>query len=151
MELLAQLPAVVGIVIVLAACIYQLGWGAHSSRPQRPGSGGDALGQRRSRELTLCVDGIPAEKSTAQVENELRSIIATNPELQGRLGDLVVRSLTPRDCTYACATVTLWTLLPEKQLLDSLKRASKELAYRYNCTFYGITPLYEDADGAHCE
>lgn len=155
MEPPTQLLVVASLVALLAACVYQLVWGAHSSQQRRPASrpasGHDAPRQQRSRELTLRVDEIPAGTSTTKVETDLQSIIGTNPELEGQLDDLVVRSLTPRDRTCACATVTLRTLLPEKQLLDSLQRASKELPYRYDCTFYGITPLYEDADGASCE
>ncbi|KAK8862169.1 Protein SERAC1 [Apiospora arundinis] len=147
----AQFLVGASIIVLLSAYLYQLFWGAHSSQRQMAGSGGGIPHQRRFRNLTLRVDLIPISTSSAELESELKSIIAGNPDLRGQLDDLVVRSIAPRDCTYACATVTGKALLPEEQLLARLQNASEALPYQYDCAFYGITPLYEDASGAQCD
>ncbi|KAK8132019.1 hypothetical protein PG999_000192 [Apiospora kogelbergensis] len=77
--------------------------------------------------------------------------MAGDPDFKGQLDDLVVRSIAPRDGTCVCATVTLRTLMPEEQLLARLQHASKAFLYRYDSAFHGVTPLYEDAGGAHCD
>ncbi|KAK1991103.1 hypothetical protein LX36DRAFT_753802 [Colletotrichum falcatum] len=103
------------------------------------------------RDVTLRVDLVPPGKSFKELENELKSVVAGSPDLQGQLDALVVRSITPRDRTCICATVTVRTMLIEELLLARLQQASKAYAYRYDCAFYGLTPLYEDASGAYCD
>lgn len=146
-----QLLIRASVVALLAAYIYQWFWGAHFSKRQRPGSNSDTRHQRRFRDLTFRVDLVPTGTSSKELESKLKTIIAGNPDLQGQLDGLVVRSITPRDRTCVCATVTVKTLLPEEKLLALLQHASKAYPYRYDCAFYGITPLYEDAGGAQCE
>lgn len=139
------------VVALLAAYVYQLFWGAHSSQQQRLGPGSGSLGQRRFRELTLRVDEVPAGTSAAQLESELQSMIAASPDLRGQLDSFVVRSLAPRDYTYVRATLTVGTLLPEDQLLVRLQRASKEFPYRFDYTFHGVLSLCEVASGVNYE
>ena len=150
MELPSQLLVGTSVLALVAACLYQQCWGARSpQRPRYPGS--DTRDQQRFRELTLRVDEIPTGTSAAELESELQSILAASPDLQDQLDGLAVRSLTPRDCTCACATITARTRLLPDQLLARLHHASKKSPYRFDCTFYGITPLYEDPAGVHCE
>ncbi|KAK2031148.1 hypothetical protein LX32DRAFT_637474 [Colletotrichum zoysiae] len=150
-ETSAQILTKASVVALLAACIYHWLWGPHLSQQQRTSLNGNTQHQRRFRDLTLRVDLVPPGKSFKELESELKSVIAGSPDLQGQLDDLVVRSITPRDRTCVCATATVRTLLPEEQLLARLQQASKAYPYRYDCAFYGITPLYEDASGAYCD
>ena len=147
MELPAQLLIAVSVVALLAACAYQLGWGAHSSQQQRSRSGD----QQRPRELTLRVDGIPTRTSITEVQNNLQSIIAADPDLQDQVDEVIVRSLAPQDNSWACATVTARTRVPESQLLARLNHAGKTIEYDFDCAFYNITPLYEDPNGVDYE
>lgn len=146
-----QLLVGASLLALLGSSIYQLFWGAHPPKQQRAGSGGHTQPQRPFRDLTLRVDLIPTGTSSKELESGLKSIIIRDPDLQGQLDGLVVRSIAPRDITCVCATVTLRTLMPEAQLLARLQQSSKAFPYRYDSTFYGITPLHEDAGGAHCE
>ncbi|KAK8859532.1 Protein SERAC1 [Apiospora arundinis] len=147
----AQFLVGASVIVLLTAYIYQLFWGAHSPQRQMAGSGGNIPHQRRFRNLTLRVDLIPTGTSSKELESELKSIMARSPDLRGQLDDLVVRSIAPRDRTCACATVTGRALLSEEHLLTRLQDSSKAFPYRYDCAFYGITPLYEDASGAQCD
>ncbi|KAK7971459.1 hypothetical protein PG989_016475 [Apiospora arundinis] len=140
-ELPTYLLLMASVVAFLAAYMYQLVWGA----------GNGSLSQRRSCELILRMDKVPAEKSATELERELRFIIAAHPDLQGQLDSVVVRSLVPRDDTYARAILTVGTLLPEDQLLACLQRASKEFPYHIDYTSCGIQPLGKDASGVNCE
>lgn len=146
-----QLLVGASVIALLGACVYQLFWGAHSLQQQRAGCGGDTRHRRPFRDLTLRVDLVPTGTSSKELESKLKSIMAGDPDFKGQLDDLVVRSIAPRDGTCVCATVTLRTLMPEEQLLARLQHASKAFLYRYDSAFHGVTPLYEDAGGAHCE
>ncbi|KAK2041770.1 hypothetical protein LZ31DRAFT_597012 [Colletotrichum somersetense] len=86
-----------------------------------------ALLAQHFRHLTLRVNQVPLGKSLKELESELK------------------------DRTCVCATVTVRKLLPQEQLLARLQQASKAYPYRYDCVFYGITSLYEDASGAYCD
>lgn len=150
-EMSLRLFIAASVVAFATACIYQWFWGYHLSHQNIAGSKGDSRDQRRFRDLALRVDLISPGASSEDLENDLKSIIAGSPGLQGQVDGLSVCSITPRDRTCLCASVTIRTQLPEGRLLAYLQQASQAKSYRYDCTFYGITPLYQDKGGAHYE
>ncbi|ORY70348.1 uncharacterized protein BCR38DRAFT_471661 [Pseudomassariella vexata] len=103
------------------------------------------------RYLTLRVDGIPIRSSRDAFESDLECITSQSPDLRNVVDKLVIRSFVPKDRYSICATVTIRTRVPEDVLLYRLKHASDEHPYRYDCTFYGITPLYEDKSAIKCD
>ncbi|KAI1330215.1 hypothetical protein F5Y16DRAFT_31561 [Xylariaceae sp. FL0255] len=141
----------VTVLLLLAAGYYQLLLRAHSTQRSRATTDRETQRQHAAQDLTLRVDLVPTGTSCEDLQEQLRSIIASSPELQGSLEALVVRSIAPRDSACACATVTIRALLPVDQLLARLRHAGKAFPYRYDCTFHGITPLYEDVGGVHCD
>ncbi|RYP53591.1 hypothetical protein DL768_001455 [Monosporascus sp. mg162] len=96
------------------------------------------------RHLTLRIDDVPSDKSREALKNDLRSIATRDSGLQETINTLSRLTLVRRNEHSACATASFRTSIPEDVLLGRLRCAGEGLPYRYDCKFYGITPLYED-------
>ncbi|TDZ35774.1 Protein SERAC1 [Colletotrichum spinosum] len=104
--------------------------------------------RRTAKDITLRIDDIPGETSTTTLEPNLQSLGTKHSlELRETLSTLRVCSLARRDARFACATVIVRTRLADTELLTELQSLLKASGFRYrcDCTFYGITPLYENA------
>ncbi|KAK2023015.1 hypothetical protein LX32DRAFT_708969, partial [Colletotrichum zoysiae] len=98
------------------------------------------------KSLTFRVDDIPVEH-VHDFDGNLQSIAERDADLRGATA-FTRRSLVHSDKEYMSATVTATTTLSEKDLCSRLAQAGKDFPYSYSCNFFGITPLYEDVNGA---
>ncbi|KAK1999116.1 hypothetical protein LX36DRAFT_633060 [Colletotrichum falcatum] len=97
------------------------------------------------KSLTFRVDDIPANH-VDDFDRNLQSIAEGDAALHGVA--LTRRSLEHSDRENVCATVTVTTTLSGKDLCSRLAKAGNGFPYSYSCDFDGITPLYEDINGA---
>ncbi|KAM5342890.1 hypothetical protein ACJ41O_013856 [Fusarium nematophilum] len=97
--------------------------------------------------LTLRIDDIPADQ-TDDLDRNVKSIIEQDPTLRAVAATPVRRSLAPKDKHSMCATISIRTSLSADDLSARLRRVGNGYPYRYTCKFDGITPLYEDQNGA---
>ncbi|RYP39571.1 hypothetical protein DL767_002119 [Monosporascus sp. MG133] len=104
--------------------------------------------QTSQRHLTLRIDEVPSDKSREALKNDLRSISTRDSGLEETINTLNRLTLVRRNKHSACATASFRTSIPEDVLLGRLQYASEGLPYKYDCKFYGITPLYEDETSA---
>lgn len=102
------------------------------------------------KSLTFRVDGIPVNHADELLRN-LKTLAEQDPDLRGAAATMAQRSLTPRDKLSACATISVTTTLSGGDLCARLQRSGKGYPYSYTCEFGGITPLYEDKNGADVE
>ncbi|TDZ14739.1 Protein SERAC1 [Colletotrichum orbiculare MAFF 240422] len=103
--------------------------------------------RRTAKDITFRIDDVPGETSTTTLETNLQSLGTKHSlELRETLSTLRVCSLARRDARFACATVIVRTRLADTELLTELQSLLKASGFRYrcDCTFYGITPLYEN-------
>ncbi|KAH7129663.1 ankyrin repeat-containing protein, partial [Dactylonectria estremocensis] len=106
-----------------------------------------ALAPKDKRSLTLRIDDIPADH-TDNLDRNLKSILEEVPGLRGDADTMARRSLVPRGNDSLCATISIITSLSADDLSAQLRRAENGHPYSYTCKFEGITPLYEDKNGA---
>ncbi|KAH8665485.1 hypothetical protein BGZ61DRAFT_366836 [Ilyonectria robusta] len=99
------------------------------------------------RSLTLRIDDIPAHH-TDNLDRNLKSILEEVPDLRGDADTMVRRSLVSHGNDSLCATISIITSLSADDLSAQLRRAGNGYPYSYTCRFEGITPLYEDKNGA---
>ncbi|KAK1964787.1 hypothetical protein LY78DRAFT_748137 [Colletotrichum sublineola] len=97
------------------------------------------------KSLTFRVDDIPVDH-VDDLDRNLQSIAERDADLHGAA--FARRSLEHSDKAHMCATVTATTTLSGKDLCSRLAQAGKGFLYSYSCDFDGITPLYEDINGA---
>ncbi|RYP62421.1 hypothetical protein DL769_007310 [Monosporascus sp. CRB-8-3] len=107
--------------------------------------------ERPERHLTLRIDEVPSDTSREVLENDLRSIAKRDSGLQDAINALSQLTLVRRNKHIACATASFRTSIPEDELIERLRRASEGQPYKYDCKFYGITPLYEDETSAQVD
>ncbi|KAJ5887721.1 hypothetical protein N7495_007762 [Penicillium taxi] len=100
-----------------------------------------------AKRLTFRVDNIP-NSDTKELEHIIKSFAEQDPDLQRAVATMTCHRLTPRDKHFACATISITTLLSGEDLCARLGRSSKGSQYIFTCRFDGITPLYEDENGA---
>ncbi|KAK2681977.1 Alpha/beta hydrolase fold-1 [Fusarium oxysporum f. sp. vasinfectum] len=106
-----------------------------------------ALAPKDKKSLTLRINDIPADH-TDNLDRNLKSILEEVPDLQGDADTMVRRSLVPHGNDSLCATISIITSLSADDLSAQLRRAGNGYPYNYTCKFEGITPLYEDKNGA---
>ncbi|KAF9781969.1 hypothetical protein IL306_012090, partial [Fusarium sp. DS 682] len=106
-----------------------------------------ALAPKDKKSLTLRINDIPADQ-TDNLDRNLKSILEEVPDLQGDADTMVRRSLVPHGNDSLCATISIITSLSADDLSAQLRRAGNGYPYNYTCKFEGITPLYEDKNGA---
>ncbi|EFQ30905.1 uncharacterized protein GLRG_06049 [Colletotrichum graminicola M1.001] len=97
------------------------------------------------KSLTFRVDDIPVDHID-DLDRNIQSIAERDADL--RAAAFTRRSLGHSDNKHVCATVTATTTLSGNDLCSRLTRAGKGFPYSYSCDFDGITPLYEDTNGA---
>ncbi|KAH6653092.1 hypothetical protein BKA67DRAFT_536788 [Truncatella angustata] len=105
---------------------------------------------RPKRHVALRVQDIPTAKSREVLRNDLAEIAATDSILDEAVKTINRISLVPVSKQWACATASFCTSLSDTELVERFSRATKgrPIEYKYDCTFYGITPLYDDEAGA---
>lgn len=134
----------------MAAFVCQWLWEPHFSQQKTKSTGHDHQ-TPEFRSLTLRVDQISSGTSRQDLQRQLDALLAGSSDLQDHLNSVVVRSMVARNNKYICASVTVRTQLPEIHLLHRLGQASEVYDYQWDCSFHGITPLHEDANGAYYE
>ncbi|RBA17497.1 hypothetical protein FPRO05_11212 [Fusarium proliferatum] len=102
---------------------------------------------KTKKSLTLRIDEIPAGH-VDNLDRNLKSILDKILDLQGDANPMICRSLVSHGKDSLCATVSIKTSLPADDLSAQLRRATNSYPYNYTCKFEGITPLYEDQNGA---
>lgn len=95
------------------------------------------------RWLSLRIEGIPTNNPKQVFERDFGSIIEQDPELKHASIAPKQHYLVPRNQKVACATVTIYTSIPAKEIVKKLHKAGSSFPYRFDVSFSGITPLYE--------
>ena len=132
-----KLVATVTIVIMVTALIVRWRQPLEAPKP-------------KPKRLTFRVDNIPINGSN-ELDHNIRCIAEQEPDLQRAVSTMAQHSLTPRDKHSLCATVSITTVLSGEDLCTRLHRAGNCYPYSYTCRFDGITPLYDDRNGADVE
>lgn len=104
----------------------------------------EATGRRRE------FDDIPTDQ-TDNLDRNLKSILEEVLDLRGDADTMARHSLVPHGNDSLCATISIITSLSADDLSAQLRRAGNGHPYSYTCKFEGITPLYEDKNGADVE
>ncbi|GJC78574.1 protein SERAC1 [Colletotrichum liriopes] len=132
-----------GLVIAVIVCLVAVAasrWPASSALP-----GVKKPNPRKS--LTFRVDDIPVAHID-DLDRNLQSVAELDADLCDDAASFERRSLGHKDKAFVCATVVATTHLSGKELCTRLFRAGKGFPYSYSCDFDGITPLFEDSNGA---
>ncbi|GKT93566.1 ankyrin repeat-containing protein [Colletotrichum tofieldiae] len=132
-----------GLVIAVIVCLVAVAasrWPASSALP-----GVKKPNPRKS--LTFRVDDIPVGHID-DLDRNLQSVAELDADLRDDAASFERRSLGHKDKAFVCATVVATTHLSGKELCARLVRAGKGFRYSYSCDFDGITPLFEDSNGA---
>lgn len=119
-----------------------------------PDSRRNPSSQVRPKEVTIRIQLVPIDLSDQDLIEDLGTLCDVLPDDSiSALDSAKIRSLQPTDKDYCSATVILKTTKPVEDLVNSLNEASEEIGldYEFDCTFYGITPLWEDPEGIDCE
>ncbi|GKT61443.1 LOW QUALITY PROTEIN: ankyrin repeat-containing protein [Colletotrichum tofieldiae] len=132
-----------GLVIAVIICLATVAarrWPALSALPvvKKPNP-------RKS--LTFRVDDIPVDH-IGDLDRNLQSVAELDADLRDDAASFERRSLGHKDKAFVCATIVATTHLSGKELCTRLFRAGKGFRYSYSCDFDGITPLFEDSNGA---
>ncbi|XWW97902.1 hypothetical protein V2A60_005898 [Cordyceps javanica] len=102
---------------------------------------------KTKKKLTLRIDEIPADH-TDKLDRSLKSILGEIRDLQGDPNPMIRRSLVSYGKDFLCATVSINTSLSADDLSAQLRQAGQPYPYKYTCKFPGVTPLFEDKNGA---
>ncbi|KPA35726.1 hypothetical protein FLAG1_11555 [Fusarium langsethiae] len=102
---------------------------------------------KTKKSLTLRIDDIPADHID-NLDRNLKSILGKIPDLRGDANPMVRRSLVSHGKDSLCATISINTSLSADDLSAQLCQAGQAHPYKYTCKFKGVTPLYEDKNGA---
>jgi hypothetical protein len=141
------LPLVVTILLLLITLVIQC------RNQQAPTYLAKSTQMRPKRSVVLRAQEIPIQRTRDDVRKDLGEIAATDPTLKEVVSTLSHLTLVAMDNHWACATMSFDTTLSDPELVERFSRASATLPWRYkfDSTFYGVTPLYEDANGAQIE
>ncbi|PMB67555.1 Ankyrin repeat domain-containing protein 50 [Beauveria bassiana] len=102
---------------------------------------------KTKKSLTLRIDEIPADHAN-NLNRNLKSILGKIQDLRGETNSMVCRSLVSYGKDYLCATISINTSLFADDLSAQLCHAGQAHPYKYTCKFQGVTPLFEDKNGA---
>ncbi|GKU07361.1 unnamed protein product, partial [Fusarium langsethiae] len=102
---------------------------------------------KTKKSLTLRIDEIPADHID-DLDRNLRSILGKILDLRGDANPMVCRSLVSHGKDSLCATISISTSLSADDLSAQLYQAGQGYLYKYTCKFQGVTPLFEDKNGA---
>ncbi len=105
---------------------------------------------KTKKSLTLRIDEIPADH-VDNLERNLKSILGKILDLRGDANPMVCRSLVSYGKDSLCATISINTSLSADDLSAQLRQAGQAHPYKYTCKFQGVTPLFEDKNGASIE
>ncbi|KZL84934.1 ankyrin repeat-containing protein [Colletotrichum incanum] len=132
-----------GLVIAVIVCLVAVAasrWPASSALPA-------VKTPKPRKSLTFRVDDVPVDH-VDNLDRNLRSFAELDADLRDDAASFDRRSLGHKDKAYVCATVVATTHLSGRELCARLFRAGKGYPYSYSCDFDGITPLFEDSNGA---
>lgn len=104
----------------------------------------------KPKNLTFHIDDIPIDDTEKLVDNIL-SVVEQDPDLQEAVATMVHRSSAPMGKHFVCATFSITTPLSGDDLCTHLRQSGKAYPYKYTCKFYGLTPLYDNGNGADVE
>ncbi|KAF5675926.1 ankyrin repeat-containing protein [Fusarium denticulatum] len=107
----------------------------------------ETLAPKTKKSLTLCINEIPADH-IEKLDRNLESILGKILDPRGDANPMVRRSLVSHGKDSLCATVSIKTSLSADDLSAQLCQAGQAHPYKYTCKFTGVTPLYEDKNGA---
>nr|XP_036586253.1 ankyrin repeat-containing protein [Colletotrichum truncatum]KAF6796660.1 ankyrin repeat-containing protein [Colletotrichum truncatum] len=129
-----------GLVVAIIVCLMTAAFSRWfvSPAPKTP---------KARKSLTFRVDDIPNDDYD-DFDQKLISVAKQDPALHDIANTFVRRSLSRKDKTSFCATVSATTDLSGKELCVRLSQAGKSYRYSFSCDFSGITPLFEDENGA---
>lgn len=136
------LGLVIAVVIILLS--------SAAGRRPAPSAPNDAETLKPSKSLTFRVDDIPVSH-VGVVDRNLQSIAELDSVLCGAAASFVRRSMAHKDSSFVCATFSATTYLSGNELCAQLLQAGTDYPYSYSCDFDGITPLFEDSNGAAVE
>ncbi|EJP61221.1 Ankyrin repeat-containing protein [Beauveria bassiana ARSEF 2860] len=102
---------------------------------------------KTKKSLTLRIDEIPADH-VDNLDRNLKSILSKILDLRGDANPMVCRSLVSHGKDSFCATISINTSLSADDLSAQLRQAGQAHPYKYTCKFQGVTPLFEDKNGA---
>lgn len=132
-------------VVLLATILHQ-----RSLRPRVGDRPAKTSAPKTKKRLTLRIDEIPADH-TNNLDRNLKSILGEIRDLQGDPNPMVRRSLVSHGKDSLCATISINTSLSADDLSAQLRQAGQAYPYKYTCKFPGVTPLFEDKNGADIE
>ncbi|WYZ38338.1 hypothetical protein EsH8_III_000252 [Colletotrichum jinshuiense] len=102
---------------------------------------------KHPKSLTFRIDDIPVSH-VDKLDRNIQSIAELDSVLRDAAASFVRRSMAPKDSSFVCATFSATTHLSGNELCAQLLRAGTNYPYSYSCDFDGITPLFEDSNGA---
>lgn len=108
---------------------------------------------RPKRHVVLRIQDISDKKTIGDLTQDLRTIAATDAILSEVISTMNRVSLVRTRDPWACATASFYSELLDTDLAERFSRASARtrFEYRYDCTFHGITPIYEDKTNSQLE
>lgn len=139
-------PTSLGLAIAVIVCLAVATVGrrlalSSQSTPKTP---------KTPKSLTFRVDDIPID-DVDDLDSNLQSLVELDTDLRGIAASFVRHSLVHKDRMSLCATVSTITYLSGNELCKRLSRLGKTYPYNYSCDFDGITPVFEDSNGAAVE
>jgi hypothetical protein len=136
-----------GALVALAVIIYcqSFFWRTHKKSSPKKGV------STPKRFVTLRIEEIPIDTSSAALTDNLRSLVNQHLDLKEDRITIDQPSPIQRNQKIACATATFHTRVPADELIRKLHQAEARPSYRFDVKFHGITPLYEAQGGADVE
>ncbi|KAI0455693.1 hypothetical protein F5B21DRAFT_178737 [Xylaria acuta] len=143
----AAWPILMATATILATGIFRYFFSKRTSREDEKPE------EEPGRHLTLRIHDVQVGWSREDFEEDLRSIIAADLTLKETIKTLSSVTLVRMNKHSACGTATFHTSLSDHELVQQLRGASKgkEHPYKFDCEFYGITPLYEHETNAQVD
>lgn len=138
------------VAVFATASVVLLATILHHRSLRQPLKPAETSAPKTKKSLTLRIDEIPADHID-NLDRNLKSILDKILDLQGDANPMVCRSLVSHGKDSLCATISINTSLSADDLSAQLCQAGQAHPYKYTYKFKGVTPLYEDKNGADIE
>ncbi|PCD23153.1 hypothetical protein AU210_014676 [Fusarium oxysporum f. sp. radicis-cucumerinum] len=135
------------VAVFATASVVLLATILHHRSLRQPLKPAETSAPKTKKSLTLRIDEIPADHID-NLDRNLKSILDKILDLQGDANPMVCRSLVSHGKDSLCATISINTSLSADDLSAQLCQAGQAHPYKYTYKFKGVTPLYEDKNGA---
>ncbi|KAF9772370.1 hypothetical protein IL306_009926 [Fusarium sp. DS 682] len=135
------------VAVFATASVVLLATILHHRSLRQPLKPAETSAPKTKKSLTLRIDEIPADHID-NLDRNLKSILGKILDLRGDAKPMACRSLVSHGKDSLCATISINTLLSADDLSAQLYQAGQAHPYKYTCKFKGVTPLYEDKNGA---